>query len=199
MNDYEVDKQRQRQLCRSTVERLHSRSIAIVHGRTENERIAVQGRMPLLQPQPDDPNHEEMLADLHQTVPGMNWAEHYVVSVDKVRADSECTKQHAHCPWCMNECSQFDGNAVRLIKHHTSGNPIMRVCMKCSIRKQMYTFSCCYYGFGPMICCNCIMKNWNFATPHEHHDPNAPALPLPRLQPPAVPAFDPSYESDESE
>jgi hypothetical protein len=145
MNAYEVDKQRQRQLCRSTVERLRSRSIAIVDGRTEDERIAVQRRMPLLQPKPDDPNYEEMLADLHQTVPGMNWAEHYVISVDKVQADSECTKQHAHCPWCMKECSQFDGNTVRLIQHPTSGNPIMRVCMRCSIRKQMYTFACCYY------------------------------------------------------
>jgi hypothetical protein len=198
MNACEVDKQRQRQWCRSTVERLRSRSIAIVNGRTEDERIAVQGRMPLLQPKPYDLNYEEMLADLHHTVPGMNWAEHYIVSVDKARADSECTKQHAHCSWCMKESSQFDGNALRMIKHPISGNPIMRVYMGCSTRKQMYSFRCCYYT-RPVLCCNCIMRDFNFATPHEHHDPNAPALPLPRLQPPAVPAFDPFYDSNKSE
>jgi hypothetical protein len=113
--------------------------------------------MPLLQPEPYDLNYEDMLTDLHQTVPGMNWAERYVVSVDKVRADSECTKQHAHCPWCMRESSQFDGNALKMNKHPTSGNPIMGVCMGCSTRKQMYSFRCCYYT-RPVLCCNCIMR-----------------------------------------
>jgi hypothetical protein len=96
--DMEKQRQRQRQRCRSTVERLRSRSTAIVNGRTEDERLAVGGRMPLLQSVPNDLNYEEMLADLHQTIPGMNWAERYVVSVDKARADRECTEQHAHCP-----------------------------------------------------------------------------------------------------
>jgi hypothetical protein len=83
-------------LCRSTVDRLHSTTIDIVKGRTDDERKAVEGRMPLLQPEPNDPKYKEMLADLHQMMPNMNWAEQYVVSVDKVRADSECIKQHAH-------------------------------------------------------------------------------------------------------
>jgi hypothetical protein len=85
-----------RMLCRSTVDRLHSTTVDIVKGRTDDERKAVEGRMPLLQPEPNDPKYKEMLADLHQMMPDMNWAEQYVVSVDKVRADSECTKQHAH-------------------------------------------------------------------------------------------------------
>jgi hypothetical protein len=139
-----------------------------------------------------------MLADLHQMIPDMNWAERYVVSVDKAWADRECTKQHAHCPWCRTESSQFDGNALRMNKHPTSGNPIMGTCLGCSTTKQMYFFRCCYYS-GPVLCSNCIMKDFNFATPHEPHDPNAPALPLPPLQPPAVPAFDPLYGSDEAE
>jgi hypothetical protein len=198
MNAYQVDKQRQRQRCRSTVERLRSRSIAIVNGRTEDERLAVGGRMPLLQPEPNDPNYEEMLADWHQMIPGMNWAESFVVSVDKARADKECTLQHAHCPWCMTESSQFDGNALRMNKHPTSGDPIMGTCQRCFTTKQMYSFRCCNYH-RPVLCSNCVMKDFNFAAPHEPHDPYAPALPLPPLQPPAVPVFDPLYDSDEAE